>query len=311
MKKTRNIQTKNNVNFAGVDKARAARLGKASGWLKYAIPASALVIDAACASTMCEKALANANFLMVMAVTITIPAVMDLGPAAAAKRFNAAALQDDRRTARKERVIAVLLLVLAMAAYAAYAGLTFYTMKATEYAATVQQAIAQENARQLGNAVALQDMSWVNIGNLVMLFVPLLTSLLSFLVFAQADIRGDRARELEREREELEEEFELGEQYQIYQKEGLMKFDDDAYDLQQLQNAEQLYRNRAQQTLLNLRFELAREFGAEETEKILKAAGLEDKPLSAEAQAPADAALPEEEAEFPEQPTSKAVNFPQ
>lgn len=107
----------------------------------------------------------------------------------------------------------------------------------------------------------------MNIGNLVMLFVPLLTSLLSFLVFAQADIRGDRARELEREREELEEEFELGEQYQIYQKEGLMKFDDDAYDLQQLQNAEQLYRNRAQQTLLNLRFELAREFGAEETER--------------------------------------------
>ena len=52
MKKTRNIKTKNNVNFAGVDKARAARLGKASGWLKYAIPASALVIDAACASTM-------------------------------------------------------------------------------------------------------------------------------------------------------------------------------------------------------------------------------------------------------------------
>lgn len=307
MKKTRNIETKDNIDFTSVDNSRAVRLGsKAPGWLagakKYAIPVSAIVIDLACAVTMCEKALANADPVMIMAMTISIPAVMDIAPAVSAQRLNAAALLDERRAARKERVFAVLLLVLAMAAYAAYAGLTFYTIKATEYAAAVQQAITQENAQQLqqlGNAAALQDMSWVNIGNMVMLFMPLLTSLLSFLVFSQADIRGDQARILEREREELLEEYELGEKYLAYQKEGLMGFDQDAYDIQQLQIAEKLYRNRAQQTLLNLRFQLAREFGTEETEKIVKAAGMEVDPLS------------EEAAKFPEQPTSKAMNVPQ
>lgn len=324
MKKTRNIETKNNIEFAGVDTARAARLGVPDCFfnkaLKWAVPGLAFAIDLGCTFVMGNKALTNAGPIMAAFLCICIPLVMDFAPALSGWKFNKAALMSDRRTARLQRLLAVLLLVLALIAYVKFAELVYYSMKSTEYAAVVQRLLAQKQAAQQVGASAedlavLQDKSWVNLGNQVVMGIPLLTSLFSFLAFADADARGHRARQLERVREELEEEYELGEQFARYQQECLDEFDDDQYDREQLRTADRLYENRQQQMLLDLRFELARAFGAEEAEKLLKAAGLDEKTLSAEELAavqltPAEpSAQPEEE--FPEQQAPKAVNFPQ
>lgn len=324
MKKTRNIKTKNSIEFAGVDTARAARLGAParpfSKAVKWCVPVLAFAIDLGCTVVMGNKALTNAGPIMAAAMCVCIPLVMDFAPALSGQKINDAALMSDRRTASRQHLMAVLLLVLALAAYAAFAALAYYSMKSTEYAAVVQRLLAQQQAAQQANASAadlavLQDKSWVNLGNQVVLFVPLLTSLFSFLAFADADVRGTRVRELERVREELEEEYELGEQFARYQQEGLDEFDDDQYDREQLRTADRLYENRQQQMLLDLRFELARAFGAEEAEKLLKAAGIDEKALSAEELeavqlTPAEpSAQPEEES--PEQQAPKAVNFPQ
>lgn len=324
MKKTRNIQTKSHIEFAGVDTARAARLGAPARpldkALKWGVPVLAFAIDLGCTVVMGNKALTNVGPIMAAFLCICIPLVMDFAPALSGWKFNKAALMSDRRTARLQRLMAVLLLVLALVAYAAFAALSYYSMKSTEYAAVVQRLLVQQQAAQQANASAadlavLQDKSWVNLGNQVVLFVPLLTSLFSFLAFADADVRGTRVRELERVREKLEEEYELGEQFARYQQESLDEFDDDQYDREQLRTADRLYENRQQQMLLDLRFELARAFGAEEAEKLLKAAGIDEKALSAEELEAVQLTLAEPSAqpeeESPEQQTPKAVNFPQ
>lgn len=324
MKKTRNIQTKNDIEFAGVDTARVARLGASARPLykavKWAVPVLAFAVDTGCVAAMGDKALTNVSPIVAAAMCFFIPLVMDGGPAFSAGFMNAAALTNDRRIARKQRQHAASLMVLALVAYAAFAALAYYSMKSTEYAAAVQRLIAEQQAAQQVNASAadlavLQDKSWVNLGNLVVMMVPLLTSAFSYFACADLDIRGSHIRELQRVREELEEEYELGAQYAHYLQEGLDEFDDDQYDREQLRTADRLYENRQQQMLLDLRFELARAFGAEEAEKLLKAAGIDEKALSAEELesvqlTPAEpSAQPEEES--PEQQTPKAVNFPQ
>ena len=318
MKTTRNIQTKNNIEFAGVDTARAARLGAPARPLdkavKWAVPVVAFAVDTGCVVAMGDKALTNVSPIVAAAMCFFIPLVMDGGPALGAGFMNAAALTNDRRIARKQRQHAASLMVLALAAYVAFAWLAYYSMKSTEYAAAVQRLITEQQAAQQVNASAadlavLQDKSWVNLGNLVVMMVPLLTSVFSYFACADLDIRGSRIRKLQRIREELEEEYELGAQYALYLQEGLDEFDDDQYDREQLRTADRLYENRQQQMLLDLRFELARAFGAEEASKLLKA---DEKALSAdELEAvqltPAEpSAQPEEES--PEQQEPKAVN---
>lgn len=324
MKKTRNIQTKNSIDFAGVDTARVARLGAPSRPLdkavKWAMPVLAFAIDTGCVIVMADKALTNASPIMAAAMCFFIPLVMDAAPAFAAGFMNAAALTNDRRIARKQRQHAASLMVLALAAYMAFAALVYYSMKSTEYAAAVQRLLTEQQAAQQVNASAadlavLRDTSWVNLPNVTIMGIPLLTSVFSYAACADLDIRGTRIRELQRVREELEEEYELGAQYAHYLQEGLDEFDDDQYDREQLRTADRLYENRQQQMLLDLRFELARAFGAEESAKLLNAAGINAKPLSAkELEAvqltPAEpSAQPEEES--PEQQTPKAANFPQ
>lgn len=324
MKKTRNMQTKNNIEFAGVDTARAARLGAPARpldkALKWGVPVLAFAIDVCCTFVLGNKALTDAGQFMAGAICFFIPFVMDGAPAFSAGLMNAAALTNDRRIARNQRLFAALLMALALAAYAAFAALAYYSMKSTEYAAAVQRMIAQRQVAQQTNASAadlalLQDKSWLNLGNQVVMIVPLLTSLFSFFACADLDACGTHIRELQRVREELEEEYELGAQYAHYLQEGLDEFDDDQYDREQLRTADRLYENRQQQMLLDLRFELARAFGAEEAEKLLKAAGIDEKALSAEELEAVQLTLAEPSAqpeeESPEQQTPKAVNFPQ